>query len=198
MITQEDIDDIQFNLGLLKLVRNGKYEIGVGIPKESKFRKILARFIRIKNMEGWLYLAIFITAIVGIMVPFYGKLPMLFLIACLLILEAGLLCMVHDQKPALNDAENNKRIKNQYKEAEKYARELMKRYLKIAYNEDTAHNIEEPFAKQDTLTLIEDYLKMLKKISAIMVNIATKTKLFIFMFLSLLYFLLAIRKLLTV
>lgn len=159
MITQEDIDDIQFNLGLLKLVRNGKYEIGVGIPKESKFRKILARFIRIKNMERWLYLAIFITAIVGIMVPFYGKLPMLFLIACLLILEAGLLCMVYDQKPALDDAENNKRIKHQYKEAEKHARELMKRYLKIAYNEDTAHNIEEPFAKQDTLTLIGDYLK---------------------------------------
>lgn len=101
MISQEDIDDIQFNLGLLKLVRNGKYEIDVGIPKESKFRKILARFIRIKNMEGWLYLAIFITAVVGIMVPFYGKLPMLFLITCLLILEAGLLCMVYDQKPAL-------------------------------------------------------------------------------------------------
>ena len=48
---------------------------------------------------------------------------------------------------------------NQYKEAEKHAHELMKRYLEIAYNEDTAHNIEEPFAKQDTLTLIEDYLK---------------------------------------
>lgn len=128
MITQEDIDDIRFNLGLLELVRDGKYEIGVGIPKESKFRKILARFIRVKNMEGWLYLAIFITAVVGIMVPFYGKLPILFLITCLLILEAGLLCMVYDQKPALDDAKNNKRIQHQYKEAEKHARELMKRY----------------------------------------------------------------------
>ena len=105
MITQEDIDDIRFNLGLLELVRDGKYEIGVGIPKESKFRKILARFIRVKNMEGWLYLAIFITAVVGIMVPFYGKLPILFLITCLLILEAGLLYY----------AKNNKRIQHQYK-----------------------------------------------------------------------------------
>lgn len=43
MITQEDIDDIQFNLELLELVHDGKYEIGVGIPKEMK--DALARYV---------------------------------------------------------------------------------------------------------------------------------------------------------
>ena len=49
MISQEDIDDIQFNLGLLKLVRNGKYEIGVGIPKE------IPKGIITNNVAAWLF-----------------------------------------------------------------------------------------------------------------------------------------------